>query len=113
MPEEFTWERLFERALALHTVLAGLHANSPQGIHPNLPISLVVNGFFHEAFVTERAMCARMDFAPKKLSTVVFFGQYLVKEAYCVLETYYDNGKEVVDQKHRDRLNALFQSVQP
>jgi hypothetical protein len=112
-PEVFTWQQFIIRALALHTVAKGIHANSSEGIHPNLPVSLVVNGFLDMAFVTEWAMCARMDFMPRKLSTVVFFGKYFVKEGYFVLEKYYENGEEVVDRQHRDRLTNLFQSVQP
>jgi hypothetical protein len=112
MSEEFLWQQFRDGALALHALITGLYAQSPERVNLNLPDSVVVHGFLDVAHVGDTAIFARMEFRAEGLEHVVLFGRFLVKKGEYIMGTYFEKGEEVRDKERREMLGDLFEAVQ-
>lgn len=99
--------QLKTNALTFHTDMTNLHAESPVGINPRLPVSVVIHGYLNVRRPID-SIFTRMDFTTPDLAKVVCFGTHHGNTATYQVTDYYQNGEEVLDDGLCTRLERLF-----
>jgi hypothetical protein len=107
MPQQFIWEQFKTHAFAAHKVLLKPHSDSPNGIHPRLPVAILIHGY---PILTNPldSFYTRMDFGTRESSTAICFGYHGVPDNEFDVIKFYQRGEEVRDAALLDRLEDLF-----
>lgn len=107
LPEQYTIDEFKTGMFAFHAFLAQLHSVSPNHIHPRLPVSILVHGYFNLQQILQ-TLYSQLDFATQESFTAILFGRHDVPSRTFQVMEIWQNDEEVYDAELWARLEHLL-----